>query len=141
MLKGIFIISTTLLLTLSSFGQAKVHKFRAYLVALEPPQDDIQKNTPTKWDSSNILVVFNYGKDKIHIYAEKEADFDLVRTISKDYYGNGLAKTNMWQAVDQDGEECKVFFEWLPVPFSYQVANLSVIYSSGTLTYKLKRND
>lgn len=126
----------------SIIGYSQVYKFRAFRVAMFPTDEDVKSNNPTTWDSVNLLIVINMDKNKVHIYAEKETDVDIVRLINT--FPDKDNKEITWifeQGVDQDGKDCKIITRLMPPQPSGYTAVLFLEYPIATYGFKLKKNE
>lgn len=139
-MKKAFISILILLLNIVSYAQ--IYKYRAFQSAMVPTDEEVRKNTSTTWDSTNILIVINRDKYKVHIYAEKETDVDIVRLIET--YPDKKEKEATWiieQGVDQEGRDCKIITKQIAAQSSAYTAVLFLEYSVATYIFKLKKND
>jgi hypothetical protein len=84
-------------------SNAQVVKYRCY--QYDMIYADTIFNRP-KSDTSNMLIVVDEKKSKIHSYGQKESDFDLIQYDSSTK--NQIFETALFRAVDQDGVECQV---------------------------------
>lgn len=125
------IVLLLLFFSVSAFCQP-VLKFKAYQVWIDG--DKIS----TGWLQYNSLVTI--AKDEIKVYdCDPEQEFTVVNWGEIKYSTDGDQRTRL-KCVDEHGKDCYVTIVVFKNPKSEHVASMLVNYSSGSFTYRLKKN-
>lgn len=119
------------LLAFSTFpAHAQVNRFKCFQTSM------INDGVSSDWENVSILVVLNFDRDKIHIYAKSESDFDIIQRLGSTHTNDYTDYEYM--AVDQDGNRCTIFFRSFADKSDRHIATLSVLYRDITYFFRLQ---
>lgn len=117
---------------------AQVYKFKAFQTYFRT--DLNHQIEESDWNNVDILVIINLDKKKIHIYAKKEVDLDIVSYSDIQTEDNGDKSFTM-KAVDEDGTEMSVYHRFFSDQTNKHIASMVLIYKAYSITYRLKRDE
>lgn len=138
-MKYLLSISLSLCFNLSYSQVYKYKAFNTYFSVYDETGKFVRKDDSTIVD---FLVVINFKNKKINTYGKRTGDIDLVSDISTydDKEGNTWVD---YDAVDGDGEKCKVQILIFKDQTQYQKGTLYIDYPKArtALVLRLRKDD
>lgn len=115
---------------------AQVNKARAHSFAFRL-YNEIQDNWEEwgEWQEVNILIVFDFTKQKINIYSKTTQEYDFISDILEEESADGTPYYRI-ECVDADGKRC--FIRIVYLKDSDKLFHLYVHYEDINFVYEFK---
>lgn len=94
------------LMCVTSFASAQVRKYKATDFSCKTVNNGRWSNW-SNWQKCNILIVINFGNEKITIYSQTAQEYDIISYDGESSDGEGGSQFTL-QCVDATGVRCAV---------------------------------
>lgn len=126
------------LLGISHLSHSQVYRFRAFQDIVK--YSDI-KTKEEDWIKADFVVVVNFDKNKVQVYAAHTVDVDLIKLVDTDKDSTGTSIT--YNGVDETGDKCRVILLSYNDRSGEHVGTLVLEYPKTNITmiFRLKKDD